>query len=612
MKSVDGNAADKVDPDRTYSVTAAIDTSALGSSFPAQPDRRFTVKSGTPYTLTDLPIGAKVTLSETPPPNDDVLTWSAATISPATYIVTAAEATTPATISITNHVSRSVGTFSISKTVTGDQANNAAVPSMVTVNAAWNQEGTPGSTTLTLPTDGTSVPLGVDLLVGTTVTLTEVPLSDGHSIAWAAPVWSGTGVSLGADDTAQVVIGRDTTAHVSLEDHAATSTAGISLIKGIAGAAAGEVDPSTTFPVTATWKDADGQSQSKDITINALTPTKLGVQLPAGTVVTITEGKRPHIATVDWGAIQISGNNVTDNGDGSAQVVVSDQQGEETLVSVLNEADWAPGTFDITKTITGISTDDPDVPKTVQVRASWYDAASTQQLATLTLPTDGTVVPFGADLPYGTQITLTEIAPDNTARFTWDAPRWGGDATQQGDEATVIIGAATNANISLVNHATATLGTLALSKTVHGSGAAKVPAGTWYPFTVSWTDLLGKDQSVDVRVQPGTPTIVKDIPMGTHVTVKEGDANLPSGVAWKSVKWTSGDDAVTLSPNGESVTITVRGDRGSQATLTATNEIVDQPGLASTGSEVLPWILPAAALAIAGLVMLLLLRRRRA
>src|SRR5690606_38625520 len=116
--------------------------------------------------------------------------------------------------------------FSVVKTVTGDQADNPAVPDTVTVTATWNEEGTPGSKTLTLPTDGTPVALGESLLIGTEVTLTETPLADGSSIAWGAPVWSGTGVALDGA-SAVVTIGRDADATVTLENHAATSTAGI-------------------------------------------------------------------------------------------------------------------------------------------------------------------------------------------------------------------------------------------------------------------------------------------------------------------------------------------------------------------------------------------------
>ena len=137
---------------------------------------------------------------------------------------------------------------------------------------------------LTLPTDGSSVAFGENLYVGTKVTLTETALSDGSSIAWDAPTWSGKGVALGDNGTAVVTVTRDSKAHASLENHAATSTAGISILKAVGGEAADAIDPSTEFAVVAKWTDAEGKAQSKKLTISAVDPTPLGVDLPAGTV----------------------------------------------------------------------------------------------------------------------------------------------------------------------------------------------------------------------------------------------------------------------------------------------------------------------------------------
>ena len=53
----------------------------------------------------------------------------------------------------------------------------------------------------------------------------------------------------------------------------------------------------------------------------------------------MTEGDRPEVTPVDWGAISIVGDGVTDNGGGSAQVVISDQQGDVTLLTITNEAE---------------------------------------------------------------------------------------------------------------------------------------------------------------------------------------------------------------------------------------------------------------------------------
>lgn len=615
VKTVEGPAAGLVDAEREFAMTAQIDVTALGTGFPAQAERSFAVTAGEPYVLPDLPIGATVTFSETRPADDDVLTWAAPVIEPGSIVVDASHVAEPAVIAVTNSVERTVGTFSVSKSVTGDEADNPAVPAEVTVTASWNEAGVPASKVLTLPTDGTVVPFGEDLLIGTEVTLTETPLENGSGIAWGAPVWSGTGVEL-AGTSAVVTIGRDASAAVALQNHAATSTAGISLLKGIAGEAADEVDLDTLFPVTATWTDAEGVAQSRDLEISAVEPTPLGVELPAGTVVTITEGERPGIDTVVWGQIVISGEDVTDAGDGSATVVVSDLQGDVTLVTVLNEATWAPGTFSLAKDVTGVALDHADVPETVVVVATWF-LDGVEQSRELTVPTDGTVVDFGEDLPHLTEVTLTEVAPADASSFTWATPEWEGAGLVANEDgtATLTIGAATVAEVALTNHAIESTGQLVLTKALTGAGAANVPSGKAFPVTATWTDLLGESHERRVEVKAGTPTTIDGLPLGIEVSFTEGEADVPSGVRWAGVTWGSDDEHVrVVSETGSvSAVVTVAAEPGATVALTATNAYEVVPGLASTGLDVGPWqgaALLGGVLALAAGAWLLVRRRR--
>ncbi len=579
-KAVEGGAASLVKDEQTYQVTAKIDTSALGEDFPAQDDRTIELVAGTPVTLGDLPIGSVVTFSEAVPADSDLLTWSAdPTIDPQTVEVTAEHVATPAKVSITNYVERTVGTFSLSKSVTGDQADNPAVPAEVTVTATWSQDGADHEKTLQLPTDGTAVSFGEELYVGTEVTLTETPLTDGDSIAWGAPTWSGTGVTVDGA-SAKVTVTRDADAQVALENHAATSTAGLSIIKGIAGEAATEVAPETEFPITATWIDAAGNTQSKELTINAVTPTELGEELPAGTVVTIREGDQPAFDTVIWGEIVISGTDVVDAGDGSATVTASTQQSDATLVTVVNEATWAPGTFGIAKTVTGIAADHADIPETVTVQATWFDDQLEQWISELTLPTDGTNVALGLDLPHGTVVTLTEVMPENTDRLTWAAPVWSGDVTVNDEgNAVVVVQAAGHAEVSLTNTATPLLGSVSITKQLEGSGAETVADTVAFPVTATWIDIMGEEQVRDLEVVNGKTTVIDGVSLGTVVTLVEGETELASDLHWKGATWASEQDEVELvaGENAEA-TVLVTGEAGANADLTLTNTIEqDEP-----------------------------------
>ncbi|MDR5701704.1 DUF5979 domain-containing protein [Agromyces aerolatus] len=615
LKAIEGPAADLVEADREFALTAAIDVTALRPDFPAQADRSFSITAGEPHVLDGLPIGATVTFTETQPADDDRLTWSEPVIEPGSIEVLAEHAAEPAVISVTNTVERTVGTFAVTKTVTGDEAENPAVPAQVTVTATWDEEGVPGSKTLTLPTDGTSVPFGEDLLIGTEVTLTETPLENGSGIAWGAPVWSGTGVEL-AGESAIVTVGRDASAAVALENHAATSTAGISLLKGIGGEAAGEVDPDAQFPVTAAWIDAEGVEQTRDLLIGALEPTPLGEELPAGTVVTITEGERPAIDTVVWGSIVISGTGVEDAGDGSATVVVSDLQDDVTLVTVVNEATWAPGTFSLAKDVTGIALDHPGVPESVVVVATWLDEEMVEQVRELVVPTDGSAVGLGEDLPHLTEVTLTEVDLPEAASFTWAVPEWAGPGVVAGEDGSAVltIGAATEAEVSLTNEAVASTGSLVLTKALAGAGAGKVPADRVFPVTATWTDLLGEEHERRIELKAGATTTLEELPLGVEVRLVEGETAVPDDVRWTSVTWASDDERVhAVAESGtRAVVVTVSADPGASVALTATNAYELVPGLASTGLDLGAWHLAALT---GGLLVLaagawLLVRRR--
>lgn len=621
-KKVEGPAAGLVHADRQYGFTAAIDVSAL-SGVAAQADREFTLGANETETLQGLPIGAKVTITETPLVDDALLTWGTPVVSPNPVTIAAANVAAPAAVTVTNSVARSVGSFWLMKTVEGDQQDNPAVPSEVTVTATWQQEGevTPTSKTLTLPVNGGAVSLGERLLVGTKVTLTETPLVDGSSIAWSAPAWYGNGVAQGENNTAVVTIGLDEPgeepALVNLVNHAATSTAGISLMKMVSGEAAADVPADAEFPVTASWTDAAGDEQSVALMINTKTPTPIGVDLPAGTEITFTEGDRPSIDTVVWGSIGISGEAVTDNSDGSASIVVSSQQNAVTLVTVTNEATWAAGTFSLAKQVEGVALNDADVPDAVEVTATWLSQegeAPAEQSKTILVPTDGSKIEFGEQLPAFTSVTLAETALDATDRFAWATPAWGEDESlvvNPDGTATLTIQPAGAHALTLTNTAQATLGSLELTKKLAGTGAGAVAQDAQFTVTAEWTDLVGKQQRREVSVSAAKPTVIEGIPFGTKVKLTEAVPQSPGGARWASAAWTSEDDRAKVNSDSRSATVVVVGDNAKPVALELENGYTKVDALSVTGADL--GGIGAAALVLAGLGgAALMLSRRRA
>src|SRR5699024_3049300 len=269
---------------------------------------------------------------------------------------------------------------------------------------------------------------------------------------------------------------------------------------------------------------------------------------------------RPGIDTVDWGSIVISGENVEDNEDGSAVVTVSDQQGDSTLISITNEATWAPGTFSLAKDVDGVSADHPDVPDSVNVTATWVDEEQEEQSKELTVPTDGSVVAFGDDLPHETEVTLTETPLEDAVSFTWNPPTWSGERVEQANNhsATVTIAAADMAEILLTNEANPELGSLVVTKDVTGTGSAQLLGDTTFPVTATWTDLEGQEQQQDVNITSGESAQIDDVLLGVDVELTEGEADLSSDLKWEGAQWSTDDSGVEL----------VVGDADTEATAT--------------------------------------------
>jgi len=301
VAGADDDALERVDPELDFEVVAQI-SGPVGA--PAQPDRVITIRDGEVIGLADLPIGATVTFSETVPATDDVLTWSPAIISPETIVVPSATAE-PIAVQVTNTVQRTLGTVCVAKTVTGDEVDNPAVPDSVTVTATWQEQGRePASTELTVSTDSAEpcTPLGEDLFIGTVVTFEETVLDDGDGIAWGLPIWSGDGIDGEVvGDAVEVTIGRDAEATIALENPT-VSLIDLAILKAFDGAAAADVPTGTAFPVAASWTNARGEAQEREIEIR-VGETTLIEGIPAGTEVELVEGSATLPVSVQWSGV---------------------------------------------------------------------------------------------------------------------------------------------------------------------------------------------------------------------------------------------------------------------------------------------------------------------
>src|SRR6185436_16841771 len=106
------------------------------------------------------------------------------------------------------------GQSTVTKSVTGAGSALGSAAGPFTVE--YSTTGGAPWTSLSVPAGGTSA--SVTLPYGTNVTVREVAPGAVTGITWGTPVWSGTGVTAGAGNTATFTIGNGTTVAVGLQN----------------------------------------------------------------------------------------------------------------------------------------------------------------------------------------------------------------------------------------------------------------------------------------------------------------------------------------------------------------------------------------------------------
>lgn len=421
VKLVEGGAASMVPADQTYDVTAEIDTSALGDGFPEQPDRQLELVEDVPVVLEDLPIGATVHFSEIVPADDDTLAWGEPEISPESITITGDHVDQPAQVTVTNTVERNVGTFWLVKEVEGPEAENPAVPDTVTVTATWTMGPILRSMVIEVPTDGTPVPFGEDLPIGTEVTLSETLPADGSGIAWGEPTWSGDGVVV-EDGRVVLTIGHDDSATVTVTNLAQTPGT-LSIAKHVDGLPSDHADFPDSVTVTATWIFR-GEEQSKELTLPTDgTVVDLDEDLPPGTEVTLSEPTRADGDDFTWSAPEWAGGDaVTANSDGTATVIIG--AGQTAEVELTNTAEPKLGALSLRKVLSGSGGGDVPAGTGFPATLTWTDLDGEAQERDVTLKA-GTTVEVD-DFPIGTEVEITEDGKD-AGGATWSDVTWTTD-----------------------------------------------------------------------------------------------------------------------------------------------------------------------------------------
>ena len=175
------------------------------------------------------------------------------------------------------------------------------------------------------------------------------------------------------------------------------------------------------------------------------------------------------------------------------------------------------GTFNLRKTMHGITAASFPAGTTFPVTATWADGSETFHL-----PADGTVVESGVSLPEGTVVSFTEgNLPDTPAGFILEK--------QEISESEITILADQNPNIAInvtntyspVIPAQIT-GGFDLSKSISGVDDRSLLKDVSFTVVATWS-IAGKDfqREFVLRGDGATVTGARDLPVGTVVTFQE-------------------------------------------------------------------------------------------
>lgn len=464
-------------------------------------------------------------------------------------------------------------------------------PQSVTVDYVINYPGdvppaTSGS--FTLGADNNWSYLSDQIFKGSTVTLTEENPGPAN-VDWSTALTDGNGNPVqgttGPNSTSYTI----TVAGNAIGNYTLTNTGTVpeqaQNAKKVLDNPDGVTLPQgTSFELDATWPDnADlgikGGSQSVELPADGTTVAF--PQLPVGANVTFTEKAPTDIPGATWTGSTVSPGTLTIGPDTKT-----------VTVTATNTLKRNVGTFSIEKDLTGDAAGlvtDPtfDVDYSYPADPSLGIEAGS---GVAKVTAGGT--PTTVTAPAGAAVTLSEN-PVKVTGGTWAQPVFtpGATFTVAQDE---------NVSVGLTNLITLDTGAFSLHKTVNGTGASSLPKNT--TFTVHYSYPAGTGflaGSGDLTVKAGTTVTSPQLPYGAVVTLKEDAPATVTGATWSKP---------VFSPS----TVTIGDGTTANVTLTNTLTTIPAPSLAHTGSDVSTAVIPAAALLVAGLAMLLLMRRRRA
>ena len=483
-----------------------------------------------------IPAGTEVTLTEALPAAGDGVSWSSPifggtgvrTVDGAAVFTVGLD---PVQVTMRNVANEHVGDLRIDKTVVGDAAGQAAGANFALIaEIDHNGDGIKDEERqFTLQDD--QYWLLADLPIGAEVTFSEELPADTDAVTWGEPVFEPSATVTVDDDSEATVVTLTNTANVT--------EGTFSLQKELTGPQQYSDDVPETFEVEATWIDAAGDEQTTTLALPADgTPVEFGEQLPAGTVVTLTETAPADGEGLAWAVPAFSGD-VTATGENSAEVTIG--LGSQD-VTVTNYVDVNDGTLRVAKAVTGEAADQIGDDAEFTVEARWNDGSEFQTRELTVTP--GEATELGVDLPVGTEVTFTETGRPDIAGVEWGEITWGTNPaneqwliTADGSATGIVSDDPTEGRlITLTNEALWLPGSVQFEKHILDEDGESVPA----------TEAdLPEGAEFEVRIddiQPALPEGTDFPAVGETVTLNEGN-----DYTWTSEQVLPRDTVVTFS-----------------------------------------------------------------
>ena len=386
-------------------------------------------------------------------------------------------------VTATNTYTRDTGTFSITKSVTGDYAPQAG--EAVKVGYTCNDpEGTKG--TLDVPLDGSAVG-GPALPTGTVCTLSEDNASaqrEGYAVSTA---YSAT--------TATIV--KDQVPNVSVTNTYTRQTGGFSVSKTVEGDGAKLAPAEFTFEYTCTDKVTGQAGSPKQVVVKAGQTAHVG-DVPTGSC-TLTEKDASAKGTSLSTALAVGGTPVQG---GKATFDVLGGDNAAVSVSAVNTYTLDRGTFTASKKVEG---DGAETHKNVAFTFGYSCTSDVEGEVSgeLTARGDGSAV-SGPALPVGATCSVTEK--------TSSAQVSGYDVkTPEAQSVTIT---EKDAALSFTNTYTRQTGSFSVLKTVTGAQAGD------REFAFSYTCTDGTEGTLKAKAD-GEAASGPKVPTGTQCTVTE-------------------------------------------------------------------------------------------